>query len=264
MTLYNDCDPVCADWLRWLMAQGLIGAGQIDQRPIQEIEPHDTQNHTRVHLFAGIGGWERAAQLAGWPDDRPLWTASCPCQPFSVAGKGLGRHDPRHLWPHVFRLVRACRPPVVVGEQVAGKAGYDWIDGVFSDLESAGYACRAVDIPACAVDAPQIRQRFYWVAMRDVDDALRARPQGWRVNDNPIWADEADKTAAAPDGRDRAGCQSFWSDAEWIACHDGKTRRTKPGVRLLAHGVPSRMAKWSGMGNAIAPPLAAEVLRALL
>ena len=95
-----------------------------------------------------------------------MWTGSCPCQPFSVAGKGGGADDPRHLWPDFFRLIGAARPPVVMGEQVAGKAGRDWFHGVRADLAGSAYGARAVDIPACAVDAPHIRQRLYCVFRR--------------------------------------------------------------------------------------------------
>lgn len=171
---YNEIDPFAAQWLRKLIAAGLIAPGDVDERSIVDVQAGDLANYTQCHFFAGIGGWSHAARLAGWPDDRPLWTGSCPCQPFSVAGKGAGRDDPRHLWPDFFRLVRSARPPVVMGEQVAGAAGYGWLDGVRTDLAGEGYDCRGVDIPACSVDAPHIRSRLYWVARNDVADA-----DGW-------------------------------------------------------------------------------------
>jgi len=161
---YNEIDPGAAQWLRNLIAAGQIAPGDVDTRSITEVQPDDLRGYTQCHFFAGVGGWSYAARLAGWPDDRPLWSGSCPCQPFSVAGKGAGIDDVRHLWPDFFRLIRACRPDVVVGEQVAGAAGYGWLDGVAADLAGEGYASGAVDIPACAVDAPHIRQRLYWVA----------------------------------------------------------------------------------------------------
>lgn len=167
---YNEIEPFAAEWLKNLIKQGLIADGEVDTRSIIDVRPDDLRAFTQCHFFAGIGGWSHALRLAGWPDERPIWTGSCPCQPFSVAGKGLGADDPRHLWPHFHRLIAACRPPVVMGEQVAGAAGYGWLDGVRADLEGEGYACGGVDIPACAVDAPHIRQRLYWVA-RAMDDA---------------------------------------------------------------------------------------------
>jgi DNA (cytosine-5)-methyltransferase 1 len=122
------------------------------------------RGYTQVHLFAGIGGWSYAARLAGWPDDRPLWTGSCPCQPFSAAGKQKGTTDARHLWPEMRRLVTECRPPVVAGEQVASHLGRNWLAGVRTDLEALGYAVGAADLCAASVGAPHIRQRLWWVA----------------------------------------------------------------------------------------------------
>ncbi len=161
---YSEWDPYAAQWLRNLIAAGLIAPGDVDERSIVDVRPDDLKGYTQVHFFAGIGGWSLAARLAGWPDDRPLWSASAPCQPFSVAGKQKGTTDERHLWPEAFRLIDARRPDVVVGEQVAAAVGKDWLDGVFADLEGVGYACGAVVVPACAVDAPHRRDRLWFVA----------------------------------------------------------------------------------------------------
>ncbi|WCT73941.1 DNA cytosine methyltransferase [Sphingomonas naphthae] len=166
---YNEIDPDAALVLKALIDDGVIAPGDVDTRSIKDVQPDDLRSYRQCHFFAGGGLWSVAARLAGWPDDRELWTGSCPCQPFSVAGKGGGVDDARHLWPDFFRLISSRRPAVVVGEQVAGKAGYGWLDGVRADLAREGYAGRGVDIPACAVDAPHIRQRLYWVALADAD-----------------------------------------------------------------------------------------------
>ncbi|MDH2092645.1 DNA cytosine methyltransferase [Rhizobium pusense] len=170
---YNEFDPYAAQWLRNLIAKNLIAPGDVDERSIVDVQPDDLKGYTQCHFFAGIGGWSYAARLAGYPDDRELWTGSCPCQPFSVAGKQQGTEDERHLWPIFFDLISSRRPAVVMGEQVAAAVGKDWLDGVHVDLESIGYACGAAVVPACAVDAPHRRDRLWFVA----DSSCQRRQQ---------------------------------------------------------------------------------------
>lgn len=161
---YNEIDPYAAQWLRNLIAAGHIAAGVVDERSIVDVKPDELIQYTQCHFFAGIGGWSRALRIAGWPDERPVWTGSCPCQPFSAAGKGTGTNDDRHLWPAWFGLIRECRPGTIFGEQVEAAINHGWLDLVQSDLESEGYACGAVGIPAGGVGAPHIRQRLWFVA----------------------------------------------------------------------------------------------------
>jgi DNA (cytosine-5)-methyltransferase 1 len=147
---YNEIDPYAAAWLRNLIAAGHIAPGTVDERSILDIEPAELAQYTQCHFFAGIGVWSLALRRAGWPDDRPVWTGSCPCQPFSTAGKGAGFDDERHLWPALHWLIEQRRPPVVFGEQVASKDGLAWLDLVQTDLEGSGYASAALG-PARAV-----------------------------------------------------------------------------------------------------------------
>lgn len=173
---YNENDPKAAAWLRELIKVGAIASGTVDERSIEDVTPNDLRDFTQHHFFAGIGGWSYALRLAGWPDDRAVWTGSCPCQPFSAAGKGGGVTDERHLWPALHHLIRLCRPSVVFGEQVASKDGLGWLDTVQADLEGAGYACGAFDLCAAGVGAPHIRQRLYFVA-HDNRSGRQARRQ---------------------------------------------------------------------------------------
>lgn len=161
---YNDNDPYVAQWLRNLIAAGLLPPGDVDGRGIHEVQPDDLRGYTQVHLFAGIGGWPLALSLAGWPASAPVWTGSCPCQPYSGAGKGAGDSDTRNLWPEFRRLVADCQPSVVFGEQVASHLGRAWLAGVRADLEDLGYAVGAADLCAAGLGAPHIRQRLFWVA----------------------------------------------------------------------------------------------------
>lgn len=164
MNYYNEFDPQAAQWLRNLIDGGKIPQGYVDSRSITEVDPNELKRYTQCHFFAGIGGWSYALELAGWPPSRSIWTGSCPCQPFSTAGKQKGQADERHLWPVWFNLIRSCKPDVVMGEQVAAAVGHGWVDGVFTDLEGEGYTCGAAIVPACAVNAPHRRERLWFVA----------------------------------------------------------------------------------------------------
>jgi DNA (cytosine-5)-methyltransferase 1 len=166
---YNEFDPYAAQWLTNLVEAGHIARGQVDSRSILEVTRESVGAATQAHFFAGIGVWSHALRLAGWPDDRPVWTGSCPCQPFSVAGRRKGTDDERHLWPEWRRLIAECLPPVVFGEQVASADGRAWFDAVRADLEALGYAVGAADLCAAGVGAPHIRQRLYFGAVRLAD-----------------------------------------------------------------------------------------------
>ena len=157
---YNEIEPYAADWLENLIAAGHIAPGVVDRRSIEDVTADDLRGFTQCHFFAGIGVWSHSLRLAGWPDDRPVWTGSCPCQPFNAAGKGGGVDDKRHLWPAFLWLIRQCRPTEVLGEQVASKDGLGWADLVQSDLEGEDYACGFVDTCSAGHRAPHIRQRL--------------------------------------------------------------------------------------------------------
>jgi len=243
---YNEYDHGTAVWLRELMRDGLIAKGVVDDRPIEQVSPADLRGFTQCHFFAGIGGWSRALRLAGWPDDRPIWTGSCPCQPFSSAGRRLGFDDKRHIWPQWFRLISECRPVTVFGEQVDDAASqHDWLDRVHADLERVGYAVGASVFPAASVGAPHGRDRLYFVA--DSDRSQLAPELG----------------AGLRPGTSGGGVEPcFWSARERVRCPDGKRRAVKPGVRPLADGVPGYMGLMRGAGNAIVPQQAAAFIAA--
>jgi DNA (cytosine-5)-methyltransferase 1 len=171
---YNEIDPKAAAWLRELIKRGLIADGDVDETDIRDVDPARLGGYTQCHFFAGIGGWSLGLRLAGWPDDRPVWTGSCPCQPFSAAGRRAGTADERHLWPHWHHLISQCQPAIVFGEQVASKDGLGWLDLVHADMEATGYAFGAADLCAAGIGAPHIRQRLWFVGER-LADAGRTR-----------------------------------------------------------------------------------------
>lgn len=272
-------------WLRELIRRGLIVSGDIDDRSIEDVAASDLAGYGQHHFFAGIGGWSLALRMAGWPDDRPVWTGSCPCQPFSIAGERKGFNDDRHLWPAWFALLRQYRPSVCLGEQVAGQAGESWFDAVQADLEAESYACGMVVFPACSVGAPHQRQRLYWVAdaksvgrrqgeqnrrgglSRAEETEERARPDRGGENSR-VAAAAGTGLARLPEQsawqKREAAERGCWPDVEWLPCEDGKMRPVEPGAFPLAHGVPARVVRLRGYGNAIVPPQAAEFIEAVM
>lgn len=196
---YNEIDPYAADWLRNLIAAGHIAPGDVDERSIEDVHPDDIRSYTQCHFFAGIGVWSYALRRAGWPDDRPVWTGSCPCQPFSAAGKGTAFDDQRHLWPAWHWLIQEFRPPVVFGEQVASKDAEPWLDLVFTDLEALDYASGAVPFPSAGVGAPHIRDRLFWLAHADQGRRGRRALDGQRLGDGS--APRRHKNAGDPSWR---------------------------------------------------------------
>ncbi len=251
MNYYNEIDPYAAQWLRNLITAGHIPAGDVDERSIVDVPGIDLAGYTQCHFFAGIGGWSRALELAGWPADRPVWTGSCPCQPLSSAGLQRGHADERHLWPAFHSLIAECKPATVFGEQVASKDGREWLCGVRADLEAMGYAVGAADLCAAGVGAPHIRQRLWWVADTD---GQRRDGQHALLRPEARGRDAANLPETAGSG------ESFWSAADFLPCTDGKARRVEPGTFPLAHGVPARVGRLRAYGNAIVPPLAAEFI----
>ncbi|NSY17235.1 DNA cytosine methyltransferase [Neorhizobium sp. AL 9.2.2] len=259
---YNEIDPYAAQWLRNLIAAGHIAPGDVDERSIVDVHADDLKAYTQCHFFAGIGGWSYAARLAGYPDDRELWTGSCPCQPFSVAGKGEGQSDDRHLWPEQFRLIQARRPIVWVGEQVAAAVGKHWLDGVQSDLERIGYASRAAIIPACAVDAPHRRDRA-WVVANTYGERCNSRRSGTECEERAgAWSNSGDSNALANSGSaglntGRRPCQERQRETELhVADSDipladshfvgaGEERQQRSG-QLSGPGSNSRSGAWDG------------------
>jgi len=297
--VYNEIEPYACDWIKNLIAAGHVAAGRVERRSIAELGPDDLAGSGQRHFFAGIGVWSYALRLAGWPDDVDVWTGSCPCQPFSSAGRRRGTDDDRHLWPEWRRLIAECRPPVIFGEQVAGGAGLDWIAAVRADLEALGYSVGAADLCAAGVGAPHIRQRLYWVAYAGGErldriavrlrerqprqagaETARCGQDGDRLGDsNELTAGFSNELPGAKkgsrqrivaDGHQPAGDDSDrmggWHDAEWVECADPVIgtvyRPAQPGAFPLAHGAAARVGRLRAYGNAIVPQVAAAFIRA--
>lgn len=233
---YNEFDPFAAKWLRELIKAKQIPDGVVDDRDMREVQADELAGFTQCHFFAGIGGWSLALKLAGWPENRPVWTGSPPCQPFSSAGKQQGVNDERHLAPVFLELVKTGRPAALFGEQVATAVKKDnWLDDLLNELEAEGYTTGAAVLPACGLDAPHIRQRLWFCAKR-VGDTLNPRLEGHtgdgnRVN-QPGWQQAQPDRSDAPAGSDGgvADTSSFgrmWWRASEESYQHGTEQRSK-------------------------------------
>jgi DNA (cytosine-5)-methyltransferase 1 len=247
LALYNEIDDFAADWLENLIRAGEIAPGRVDRRSILDLTPDDILPYRQVHFFAGIGGWSKAWRLVGWPDDQPGWSASLPCPPWSRGRiwhkETAGKKDHRDLWPAFFRLVKACRPARITGEQVAGKKAQPWIDRTSRDLKKVGYNIHSDTRKANRYWSPQGRERFYFSA--DLGSTRRqglvesgsigaARP--WR------WRGEADLRAIAKAPFKQGDC---WP---------------QPLIRRGDDGLRTRVASLRAYGNAIDPYVAAQFI----
>lgn len=232
---YNELDPFPAEWLRNLSAAGHIAEGVVDGRSIRDLDAADLDGHEQVHFFAGIGVWSYALRLAGWPDDRPVWTGSCPCQPFASArrGRGGGFGSPKDLWPVWLRLIDEARPPVVFGEQVAKGDGGRWLDRTADDLERLGFSFWAARLCASVSGAPR-RDRFFFIAYAHGDGERNV----------PVDAEAPEPPTAQSVAR-----------VDW---------RDLRGVVPPGNGHPARMGRLRGLGNAIVPQVAARFVRAFM
>ena len=287
---YNEIEPYAAQWLRNLIDAGAIAPGVVDERSIEDIKPSELTEFTQCHFFAGIGGWSYALRLAGWPDDRPVWTGSCPCQPFSAAGKKAAFQDERHLWPSWRHLINESRPTTIFGEQVANGAGKPWLDLVSNEMEQMGYAFGASSIPACSVGTPGLRQRTWFLANSGSKASERitgsisgkeAPERSQRVENGSVvnghsdggeagnmananidrleaWSETTQATrhrhtVESNGGLDRDAptdeAQSFWRDADWLYCTDGKWRPVEPGAQQMVDGLSRSMGRLRSLGK---------------
>lgn len=246
LAYYNEIDPFAVAWLNELITAGVIADGVVDSRPLQDVDPADLEGFTQCHFFAGIGGWSYALRLAGWPDDREVWTGSCPCQPWSVAnvweGGGKGEDDDRDLWPYWIGHISEHRPPIVFGEQVANAIKKGWLDRVATQMEAQDYAFAAALLRADAYGADHQRKRLYFVA-----DACCPR---WERHQQIKRVPVAAKTPQSINGdtlvRARRALAGDYGDL--LPCDGLSVQLERNAIR--------------GYGNAIVPQVAATFIQA--
>ena len=231
-----------------------------------------------LDLFSGIGGFSLGLEWAGmstvamcekdpycrkilakhWPDltihddirnlDGKRYAESIdlvcggfPCQPFSVAGKRKGTNDDRHLWPEMLRVIKESRPRWVIGENVFGFVNMA-LDDVQADLEREHYEVRKFVLPAVAVDAKHRRDRIILVAYPNNTGVQGSSQQG---SDGEVGAQPNDQHTERL-GRGGVRVSNPRREAEW---------KPEPDVGRVAHGIPNRVDRIKGLGNAVVPQL---------
>lgn len=234
------------------------------------------QTMTVGSLFSGIGGFDLGLERAGmrvewqvenndycrqvlkkhwpkvpchyditkidwhWVPRVDLVCGGFPCQPFSVAGKQRGKEDDRYLWPEVVRCLDALRPTWFLGENVPGIINMA-LDQVCADLESLGYQVWSVCVPACAVDAPHVRDRI-WILAHSSGE----RSQG-RIEPDELWEKTGQEQTEIPSRR--------W--ARWNSLSASRVSR-------VGDGVPNRAHRTRAIGNAVVPQVVEALGRMIL
>ena len=236
-------------------------------------------------MFCDIEPWSRKILAKHWPDvpietdvkelanepnrnvpDCDILTAGYPCQPFSLAGQRRGQEDDRHIWPYILRIVAQKRPAWCVFENVYGHISLG-LDQVLFDLEAEGYATRTFVVPACAADAPHRRDRV-WIIARNLENPTIQRLQeyGYGEPNDAISTsqDVADTDSPHQQGRgvsSRVHTQysNFNSGSHNIRGKATQFWLPEPAVGRVAHGIPRRVDRLKGLGNAIVPQIAMRI-----
>ena len=164
-----------------------------------------------------------------------------PCQPHSSSGKRRGKEDDRYLWPEMFRIVQELRPDWVLNENVFGSIYTLALDQKIADLESSGYTTQAFVIPACAVGAVHRRDRVWLVAYADIK---RLQQPTWQACEN---------------GLDALRVETSQRDNLFGAAHRYNRAFTEasldPELFGETDGVPDKLSKIKGLGNALVPQI---------
>ena len=235
-----------------------------------EVPCHKDIREVRGELYAGV----------------TILTGGFPCQPFSVAGKQRGKDDNRYLWPEMLRVIQEARPTWIIGENVAGIVNLA-LDQVCADLEGQGYEVEPIIIPACAVDAPHRRDRCWILAHSKCDGQSSSKERGGtekavRIEQN--WSHNALNTSRASnlsaseydvaDTVSQRGCGGnsegqYAEDVGESSRHSRDNSRgvatwiAEPNVGRVANGISNRSHRLKGLGNAIVPQVASEIIRCI-
>lgn len=259
-----------------------------------EIEPYPQavlrKNFPGVPIYDDVRTLTAERLRADGIDRIDLVCGGFPCQPFSVAGKQQGKDDHRHLWPEMFRIIQEAKPTWVIGENVAGFVEMALCE-VSADLEGAGYEVQPFIIPACAVNAPHRRDRI-WIVGYSKHNGLSAATErriAFKTSDNNT---EGQNQTGKLAGTSRPECNENVADSEcqrqqgqrqplrsfnstqnpigkadwFIGCSENRNTNwdIEPELDRVADGIPDRMERLKGLGNAVVPQIPEIIGRAIM
>jgi len=220
-------------------------------------------------------------ELRGGGQRIDLLTGGFPCQPFSCAGKQRGKDDDRYLWPQMLRVIQEARPAWIVGENVAGIIGLA-LDQVCSDLEAEGYEVEPIIIPACGVDAPHRRNRV-WIIARNLADTnggqfSECEPEGKSlqmsgesgervcdVADTLCYGGEGLRQQVGDPRKNVEGRQDteIYGIPSFARDPANEQSDSQSFVGRVADGIPNRTHRLKGLGNAIVPQVAYQIIKGI-
>lgn len=233
-----------------------LAAGWAGFRTVAFSEINDYASRVLAHHWPNVPNVGDITRWRDWPDIGPvsLVTGGFPCQPFSIAGKRRGARDERFLWPAMRDVIERYKPAWVCGENVPGIIGME-LDHVLADLEGIGYRVQSLVVPACAVDARHRRDRVWILANANGNERDGSQPRADRNNSNGFQ------------GAIETGCQRICESPELGETTADSVRlcewQTEPGVGRVVDGVPHRVDRLRGLGNAIVPQVAFQILKSI-